>query len=150
MKRILVLGMGNTIRADDAVGIIAARRINKELGRFIDVKETEEAGLNLLDLLLGYEKAVIIDSIKTLNGRPGDVYIVEERQLRQKSKPYSFHQMGIVTILEMAKKLGLDVPAEIFIYAIEIKKNDIFREGISPETEKAIPRVLSLIRHILK
>ena len=70
---ILVLGLGNPILGDDAVGIFVAREIKRLAGERtgVTVKEASVGGFDLLDLLEGYRGAVIIDAIKTAGGRPG-------------------------------------------------------------------------------
>jgi len=66
----LILGMGNPIMGDDGVGIWAARalkdRFNEE--EEVTVMETSMAGLNLLELMADYDRAILIDAIKTGKG----------------------------------------------------------------------------------
>ena len=69
----LVLGIGNPILTDDGVGIKIAQKLKEEKAR-LEVIMTSEAGIALLDLVAGYDKLVIIDSIKTEKGKPGDLY----------------------------------------------------------------------------
>ena len=78
--RTLVLGLGNPILSDDSVGFRVAQLLRSRLDqREVTVLETGVAGLNLLDLLVGYDKAVIIDAIQTVEGKAGDVYHLDPR-----------------------------------------------------------------------
>lgn len=75
MGKTLILGIGNTIRGDDAAGIMAARALGARIGPDdITVEETQESGVRLLSIIAGYERVVIIDSISTCDGVPGDIY----------------------------------------------------------------------------
>jgi hypothetical protein len=47
--------------------------------------------------------------------------------------------------LELGKRLGMHVPGEIRIYAIEIEDNQTFSETCSPSVERAIPRIVKEI-----
>jgi hydrogenase maturation protease len=55
--RILVLALGNDLLGDDGVGLEAARQIAGQVDGSVDVVETGEAGLALLELMEGYERA---------------------------------------------------------------------------------------------
>ena len=59
--RILVLGLGNDILGDDAVGLLAARRLRAFLPASVDVLEAAGGGIGLLDVLEGYDCALLLD-----------------------------------------------------------------------------------------
>jgi hypothetical protein len=63
--RTLVLGLGNDILADDAIGLLAVRALRPSLDDAVDVEETSVHGVALLDLLTGYDHAVLIDAVRT-------------------------------------------------------------------------------------
>ena len=143
--KILILGIGNTIRGDDGVGIFAVRSLREHLDYRIDTKETESAGIVLLEMISGYDKAIIIDSICTGEGNPGDIYRITKDSLKLGFKPCSSHKMGLATIVEMAKNLGIAMPDEIVIYAIEIEKGDSFSDCLTAKVKEAIPKVMNLV-----
>ena len=64
MMKTLVLGLGNTILSDDGVGIHIASEIKKKCNN-IDVLEASAAGFRVVDEIIGYDKLILIDSIKT-------------------------------------------------------------------------------------
>ena len=62
----LILGIGNSIRGDDAAGIEVVKRLRQNgLLSEIDIKETSEAGFNILFLMLDYDRVIIVDSIQS-------------------------------------------------------------------------------------
>jgi len=70
----IVLGVGNLILGDDGVGIHVVNEIKKQIKNpDITIDEAITGGMNLLDLLLGYEKAIIVDAVKSDNSENGTV-----------------------------------------------------------------------------
>jgi len=136
----LVLGIGNPILTDDGVGIEIAQKL-KEENPELDVVETSEAGIALLDFVIGYDRIIIIDSIKTEKGRPGDLYKLELEDLRPSKDFSSSHGIGIATAFELEKKLGYKMPEQISIYAIDIKDNTTFGEDCTQEIKTKIPSI---------
>ena len=68
----LILGLGNPILTDDGVGCHVAMALKDRLkGPEVDVMEASIAGLDFLDLLTAYDRAIIIDAIQTDEGQPG-------------------------------------------------------------------------------
>jgi hydrogenase maturation protease len=128
----LVLGMGNTILTDDGVGIEIARKL-KERKPELEVVETSEAGLALLDFIVGYDKLIIVDSVKTENGKPGELYKIEMGALKSTSHLTSLHGVDIATAFELGQRLGYHMPQQVSIYAVEVKDNTSFGEECTEE-----------------
>jgi hydrogenase maturation protease len=128
----LVLGMGNTILTDDGVGIEIARSL-KERKPEIDIVETSEAGLALLDFIVGYDRLIIVDSVKTKEGKPGELYKLEMGEMKPTSHLTSLHGVDMATAFELGQKLGYDMPRQVSIYAVEVKDNTSFGEECTEE-----------------
>jgi len=142
----LILGFGNPILTDDAVGIRIAEELQEEFPD-ITVEATSEAGLSILDEVTGYDKLVIIDSIKTGKGKPGELYKLTLEDLQPRSDFSSSHGLDIATAFKLGEMLGYPLPREVSIYAVEVKDNTTFGEEFTPEIEKSIPLI---IRRIVK
>lgn len=157
MGRTLILGMGNTIRGDDGVGIIAARALSGQMEfSGIEIKQTYETGINLLYEIAGYEKVIIIDSIYSKGGMPGDIYRFNPLQegslkgsaLDESGNPlmtYSLHNMGLAAIIKMAGNM-IETPEEIIVYAVKIENDGLFSTKLSLEVKKAVPEVVALVK----
>ena len=142
----LVLGMGNPILGDDAVGIHLARDLHARIGERPGVDFVEECcvgGLNLLDQVAGYERLVVIDSIKTIGDEPGTWYRFDASSLRETMNLRNVHDTNFATALELGRKMGMVVPddAENHIFAVEIAVNDTFSEELSPALREAYPEL---------
>jgi hydrogenase maturation protease len=141
----IVLGLGNTILSDDGVGVYTARALRDELDDCVDVVEAELAGFDLVELLAGYERAVIIDAIE-LNGEPpGSVFRLAPDDLRITPRLASFHDIDIVTALALGERLGLGMPSEVVIYAIQVEDALTLGERCRPAVEAVIPALTSEI-----
>jgi hydrogenase maturation protease len=128
----LVLGMGNTILTDDGAGIIVARRLKKQKPE-LEVIETSEAGLALLDFIVGYDRLIIVDSIKTGQAKPGELYKMEMGALKPTAHLTSLHGVDMATAFELGQKLGYHMPRRVSIYAVEVKDNTSFGEECTEE-----------------
>lgn len=138
--RTLVLGLGNPILKDDAVGIIVAREVERLLaGRMnTEVREASLAGFELLDLLAGFQRAILIDAIKTPNGKPGDIYRLLPDQMPVTDRIAAMHEINLPTALALGRKVGMEMPTEVVTYAIEVEDYRTFGETMSPSVSAAV------------
>jgi len=139
--RTLILGLGNPILGDDGVGIAIARKIKEHwpIDPATDVIEASLAGRFLLDLITGYQTVIVADAIIIDEQAPaGTVYELSVDDLGAVVNPYASHALDLRTTVELGKKLGYEMPDTIRIYAVEIKENTVFREGLSPEIEATV------------
>jgi len=142
----LVLGLGNLILSDDGAGIRVAQEVGKQLNDpQITVSETSAAGLSLLDSIVGYDKVIIIDAIQTKKGQAGQIYCMKSEDFSFAKHFSSPHQTNLVTALELGKMLGLVMPQEITIFAVEAKDIASFSEKCTPEVERAIPKAVKMV-----
>jgi hydrogenase maturation protease len=139
-----ILGIGNPILTDDGVGIKVAQKLKEENPK-LEVIETSEAGIALLDLITGYDKLIIIDSIKTEKGKPGDLYKLELEDLKPAKDFSSSHGIGIATAFELGQRLGYSMPKYTSIYAVEVKDNTTFGEKCTREVKERIPFIAKQI-----
>ena len=146
-KKTIIIGLGNTILSDDGAGIYVAREIRKRCGTtpYITVVEASLGGIGLLDLMAGYQKVIIVDSIRTEHGSPGDIYRINVEDLGDPSYPTGPHFLDVRTAVELGSKFGYIMPEIIDIYAVEIRDNTTFSETLTPGVEKAIPELAGLI-----
>ena len=140
----LILGIGNPILTDDGVGIKIAHKLKEERPE-LEVVETGEAGLTLLDLITGYDRLIIIDSIKTEQGKPGQVYKLELEDLKPAMDFSSSHGIDIATAFKLGQRLGYKMPKSVSIYAVEMKDNTTFGERCTEEVEEKIPFIAQQI-----
>ena len=140
----LILGMGNPILTDDGVGLKIARRL-KETRDGLEVVETSEAGIALLDLILGYNRLIVIDSIKIDEGEPGELYQLALEDLEPGQEFSSSHGIGLATAFALGQRLGYPLPQAVSIYAVNIKDNSTFGEECTEAIRKRLPDIVQQI-----
>jgi hydrogenase maturation protease len=135
---VLVLGLGNDILTDDAVGLHIARAVRELLAGEpdIEVKATTEMGLALLDEIAGRESVVLVDAVQTGSMPPGHVHEFGVDDLA-KVLPTSPHFLGVGETLTLGKLLGLPMPCHVRIFAIEVKDPFTLGTAMTPAVEHA-------------
>lgn len=146
----LVLGLGNPILTDDGVGVLVAEAVQAALpvAAPVDVQEVSVGGLRLMESMLGRERVVIIDACQTACGPPGTVHRMGLDDLRAISPTQHSacgHDTSLVTALEMGRRMGLPLPSDVVIYAIEVENVLDFSEEPSPAVARAIPAVTEAV-----
>ncbi len=145
---ILVLGLGNTLLCDDGIGIYLGQAVCdllRGLGRQVDFLEAALAGLQLLDHIAGYRHLVVIDAVRTDNGRPGSLYYLSEESLQSTVRLTSVHDINLATALQLGRNLGMSMPERIDIYAVEAEDLWTFQETCTATLTMAIPSLAAQI-----
>ena len=139
-NKIIVLGLGNDILTDDAIGLLVVRELRQRLAGVegVDVRETMEMGLALLDFIVGYRGLVLVDSIQTGKVVPGVIQEIDGTDLKQLPGPTP-HFLGVGETLALGQRLGLAMPRQLRIFALEV--HDPFTVGthLTPAVQQAIP-----------
>ena len=99
--------MGNELFGDDAVGLLAVRRMTETAAHKADFIETGLHGVALLDLFIGYEKAIIVDAVKTGRYPPGTIIEIDPEELVPVDNP-SPHYTGVPELIKLAAELKID------------------------------------------
>ncbi len=142
----LVLGLGNPIHRDDGVGNQVAQVLASEINSSeVTVVETSSSGLDLLGLMAGYPRVIIIDAIQTRSGKAGQIYRLSPDDLATPGYCSGAHSLDLVTALELGSRLGLVLPREVIIFAVEVADVTSFSEGFTPKVQEAIPEVVGLV-----
>lgn len=163
----LVVGLGNPILTDDGVGVKVAYAVEDVLrsrgsdrtptsSDDITVTEASVGGLRLMELVLGYDRVIIIDAMYHPNGNgrpPGTIIEMSAQDLRDISPTQhsaSAHDTSLITALEMAEKMGLPVPEEIIIFAVEVEEIFVFSDEPTPAVAEAIPKVTQMVLDVIR
>jgi len=145
MTKTLVMGLGNEILADDAVGVLVARQLKDELAGRADVISCAMHGLALLELFIGYDRAILIDAIQTGKNPPGTITELRGEDLDKVYAP-SPHYAGVPEMLELAEQLELDFPNEFLIFAVEVEDMRTIGGPVTPAVAAAIPAVCERVK----
>lgn len=140
--RNLVVGLGNEYAGDDAIGILAAQELRAEIRNgTADVLESAESGFALLDTLSGYDRVLLIDSIRTGKHKPGTILEFGFDDLGPVAAP-SLHHAGLPELASAARRFGLPFPAEAVVLAVEVEDQPVFGARLSQPVAAALEFLL--------
>ncbi|MBM3696034.1 MAG: hydrogenase maturation protease [Actinobacteria bacterium] len=170
-----VLCLGNDLIADDALGPMAARHLCLRLAEFgaprpegpafdpaatvrafdhpragtVEVVETALTGMYLLEAVVGACRLIVVDTVVTGSAPPGTVEVMDEKDFAGVPAGGSPHYVGIFEAIGAARALGLDVPAEVVIVAVEA--GDYFTVGgsMTAPVRAAVPEVVDRVLALL-
>ena len=147
MKKIIIIGLGNPILSDDSAGIKAARQLLKHFSgsETVEVKEIYAGGIRLLDALVGYERAVIIDAMMTKENIPGRIHHLTTDDISTTRNMVSVHDMNLTTALALGSLLEMPLPSQIDIWGIEGTDMESFGESLTKEVEQAVSEAVDAI-----
>jgi hydrogenase maturation protease len=149
-KRTLILGVGNEILSDDGIG----PRLVKNLAHMFDepnlhFKTASCGGLEIMESLRSFDKAILIDAIRTRNGKPGNVYYFGPSDFRETSNLSNLHDINFLTALKLGDILKLDMPSDLHIIAVEIIEDLEFSEELTPVLNKMYPEILAKVSALI-
>ena len=137
----LILGCGNPDRADDAAGLMVARKLRE---RGLHAREHGSDMLSLLQSWAGYDDVIVVDAV--VSGAPaGTVVVLDPREVEvpRKQFPASTHEFGLAEVVELARSIA-QLPPKLTIYGIEAGNFDAGGR-ISAEVAQAVERIVAEI-----
>lgn len=152
----LVLGLGNELYGDDGIGIQVIRLLREEAKKMpargfqnVDLEECSLSGLALLDVIVGYDRLVLIDTVKLKAPRPGRIQVLGETDIRALPGP-SPHYVSVPQTIEIGRSLGLHMPSLIQVVAVEAKNIHSLGEGLSEEMKENLPAIAEKVKEVLR
>ena len=134
---VVVIGVGNALRADDAAGVLAVRRLRPRPG--VEIREQSGEATALVEALRGRAAALVVDA--AAGAEPGRLHRLDAaaRPLPQGLFGVSSHGFGVAEGIELARALGA-LPPVCVVYALE---GECFDTGapISDAVARALPRL---------
>ncbi|MGO9788305.1 MAG: hydrogenase maturation protease [Solirubrobacteraceae bacterium] len=143
--RTLVLGLGNELAADDAVGVLVARAVRQHLAGAADVVESSASGMALIEIFAGYDRAVVVDSIRTGRNPPGTITELGLDDVGRVRAP-SLHHAGLPEMAAVAERLGLGFPSETRVLAIEVLDPYTLGGAVSAPVAAAVDELARRVR----
>jgi hydrogenase maturation protease len=172
MAKTLIIGLGNPILGDDGVGWKVAETVKERLimeKRFhlpvrpvgtkavhylshVEVDCLSLGGLSLMERLLGYERAIIIDSMETGQSPVGSVRTFPLASLPDPGAGHSAsaHDTSLITALKTAECIGAPVPKQVDVVAVEAQNVYDFSEELSPPVAAAVPEAVRVVFDLLQ
>ncbi len=143
--RTVIIGLGNPLRGDDGVGprVVAELR-RRELPPGVEAVDGGTGGLDLLRMLEGWDRAVVVDAAE-IGQEPGRFirFTPGEPLLMEAKGRFSLHDAGLAEVLSLARVLGHPLPP-LVIFGMQPERIG-WGEGLSPAVEAAIPALVEAV-----
>ncbi|MGE5251713.1 MAG: hydrogenase maturation protease [Bacteroidota bacterium] len=148
--KIVIIGIGQSMRGDDAAGLEAVRRwrevcLDTASRSEVTIEASGLPGLGLLDLLSGVDAAVLVDAVHG-SAPAGTIHRLDPSELSAfESGASSAHGWGVAETLALAEELNLP-HRDVTVRIVGIEAGS-FGPGqqISPEVEQALPAACEAI-----
>lgn len=153
----MIVGLGNPVLGDDGVGWHVAELVSQKIQaesldrEQVEIDSLSLGGLSLMEHLVGYDRAILIDAIHLGRGPLGSVsrFMLEELPDPGSGHTSSAHDTTLQTALEMGRTLGMKLPDQITVIAIEAKIDYNFTESLSPPIAAAVPTAARMVLEAL-
>ena len=143
-ERVVVIGLGNPLLTDDAIGVRAAEALAERLADnpAVDVVQSAWGGMRFVDLLAGYDRAIIVDAIEWRKGPPGTIYRLTPDEAIPTLRAVSYHDVSLGTALALGRTLDIPLPTETVFFAVEAAETRTFGEQLTPAVQAALPELV--------
>lgn len=139
-----VIGIGNALKGDDAIGPSVIDEIEKmDILENVNYVNVGSDAFAVLEYLMDDKPIIIIDCAR-MGKKAGEVvtFTVNEVNIKQLNNAISLHGYGFADIYRIAEGLGNVAPCTII--GVEPQQTD-FNNDISEEVKASIPKILNMI-----
>lgn len=115
----MVIGVGNGWRGDDAAGLEVVRRLRRRFPEGATLREIEDEPLRLLDEWAGEREVVVVDAVRARDG-PGTIHRldVSSAAVPEQLRGRTTHHLGVAEAIELARALDR-LPRRVELIGIE-------------------------------
>jgi hydrogenase maturation protease len=144
--RVAVIGIGNVLTGDDAVGPHVVRVVEARyaLPGTVQVIDAGTPGYDLTAFLAGLDAALLVDSVKA-KGAPGELRVYDRAELVSKGPVLAMspHEPGVREALLNADFMGVTPPVVRLVGVIPAATESGI--GLSPAVRSAIPAAVARV-----
>jgi len=150
--RTLVVGLGNPLLTDDRVGLVVARALRDRLADRVDVDVEEDfnGGLRLMERMVGYDRAIVVDAICT-GEVAGSIHSLHGGDMPTQHSA-SGHDATLRTALDFGRRVGADLPRDEDVLVIGIEAADVstFGTRCTSKVQAAVPVAVETVLSALE
>ncbi len=157
-----MIGLGNPILGDDGIGWRVAEMVQARLSENstpespqfeleIEFETLSLGGLSLMEHLIGFKYAIIIDAISCGRFPIGTVTRNEltDFEMGEINPLNSAHDTSLFNAIQIGRSLEVELPERIAIVSIEIEVDYQFRESLSEAVAASVPSASDLALQVL-
>lgn len=145
-SRVLVFGLGNKFRGDDAVGRVVAQCLREAAWPDVAVREESGEGAALMEAWKDADAVILVDAVQS-GAAPGTIHRLDATGTPVPSRffHYSTHAFSVAEAVELGRALN-QLPPRLILYGIE-GRDFTAGEKLSPEVAAAVDELLARVRH---
>ena len=149
-ERVLILGAGNTIMADEGIGPVALETLHNafDFPPEVELMDVATTGVAMLSYLEGYDHLIIIDAAKDSGHAPGTVIFYTPEDLDSQQVMHSAHDQRLTDVLRAAVMSGIELKS-VVIVGVQIAVLAEWILELSEPVEAAIPVACAATLHSL-
>jgi hydrogenase maturation protease len=149
----VVLGLGNPVVSDDRVGLAVAGELQRLLEAAplpdVEVAFSTRGGFELIDLLSGYRRAILVDCLFVTDPQPGRVRELEPSAVAGAARRLGAHSLTVPEALTFARQMEIPMPEEIQVFGVEGAELSLLSEEMTPEVEAAVEPLAARLYRLL-
>lgn len=136
--------------SDDAIGLRTLQELEKMNLENVTLQEACTSGLDLIEVMIGYDRVVLIDAIINTGHDPGTVMVLDSEAFSDSVHGVNAHEANIPSTIELGRRLAPDTfPKDIKFVAVEAKDVFTVSEEMSPEVEAALPHTVETVLKLI-
>jgi hydrogenase maturation protease len=141
---IVIIGIGNEYRCDDAAGLIVAHRLKEINPAGVNVIEASGEGAALMEAWKEADAVILIDAVQS-GAEAGTIHRLDAHAQRVPAAFFrcSTHAFSVAEAIELARALN-QLPPRLILYGIE-GKNFAAGTELSAEIQRAAEEVVRWI-----
>ena len=149
--RTLVLGIGSPIKCDDAIGLRVLSELSTMKLEGVDLEEACCSGLDLIEIMIDYDRVILIDAILDSGHPPGTVMELGVEAFEDTVHGGNPHEANIATTIELGKRLAPDRFPRVFHFvAVEVNDVETVSDEMTPEIEAVIPEAVETVLRLIR
>jgi hydrogenase maturation protease len=144
VRRVCIIGIGNTLMGDDGVGVRVAEELSsRDLGADVCVVSGGTDGMALSRYFLESDAVVVVDAIAAEDA-PGSVFRFTPDDAGITSlRSHTSHGLSVPAIMFAARLQG--ACPEVIVYAVQIGDITCGFETLTPEVAAVVPEVADMV-----
>ncbi|MGI9607516.1 MAG: hydrogenase maturation protease [Acidimicrobiales bacterium] len=145
---LVVIGIGNSMRSDDGVGLAAVARLENATGacdeNSIELRTLDGEPTRLIEAWRGRRRVIVVDAARA-GSSAGSIHRIEVGvdPLPEWASIASSHSAGVAEAIALARTIDA-LPDELILYGVEPADLSI-GEGLSAAVASAVPRLVELL-----
>ena len=147
MQKTLILGIGNPLLSDDGIGTRIVQDLEGKLDSDVfDFFSVYVCGMDLINIIQGYENLLVIDGKITQTGNPGEITFYTDQNYEGMAHMDNYHDISFRDLIKLGRDIGLDIPNKIHIIAIQIVEDKTFSKELSLPLQNSYESIFQNIK----